>query len=159
MQFHEDDLHSETLAVLDVHYVFAYRDARGGGSREGGVEVVMVHVRGHVEGEVFCCQGGEEHDEAAVRGAGAVEQLFAPCGDFFAAAQGRFEGRGAVGLLARLVVQFAQGLHYRVEAAAGGAWGSVRRQVEGLFLFLFTFLLLVDGGGIHGWEVIADELV
>ena len=46
----------------------------------------MVHVWGHVEGEVFCYQGGEEHDEAAVRGAGAVEQLFAPCGDFFAAA-------------------------------------------------------------------------
>lgn len=67
---------------------------------------MVVHVWGDVEGEEFCNQGGEEHDEAAVRGAGAVEQLFAPCGDFFAAAQGRFEGGGAVALLARLVMQF-----------------------------------------------------
>lgn len=123
------------------------------------MEVVVVHVWGHVEGEVFCYQGGEEHDEAAVHGAGAVEQLFASCGDFFAAAQGRFEGGGAVGLLARLVVQFAQGLRYRVEAVASGAWGSIRRGLKGLFLFLFTFLLLVGRWGVHGWEVVADEVV
>lgn len=56
-------------------------------------------------------------------------------------------------------MQFAQGLRYRVEAVAGGALGSVRRRVEGLFFFLVTFLLLVGGWGVHGWKVTADEVV
>ena len=70
LQFHQDDFHADTLAVFDVHCVFTYRDARGGGGMghvgaeggagwgggeaEVGVGRVVVSAAGAgVEGEVF----------------------------------------------------------------------------------------------------------
>ena len=119
-QLHHDDLAAQAFLVLDIHDVFANGDAGGGvgdvcegGAGGGGLEVDV----GGVEGEEFCDQGREEHDEGAVLGTMAIQQQLAAGGDFLAAAERRFEARAAGPL--RVIVHFLQGLRDGVEAVAG----------------------------------------